>query len=603
MMCLNGKALGLVLLVAASASATEIRTIDFRVDGDQSVVELIADGPLSVTQSENTANNQVILDVVGAKLGAGAKRKLDTSSFNSPVILVSPYAAGSDAKIVVQMRSAGSAVLSQKGNKASLTVAAGEAGAQTTASAPADPLGPEAVEAAPPVTRAESAVTTASPEPTPPAAPVGVAAFDEAQKTRRFTGSPITIQVRDAELKDVFRLIGEASGFNIVLDPEVNGKITVSLIDVPWDQALDVVLSTSKLGAERSHNILRVMTLKNMTAEKKAQLEAKQAAESVAPKVTRIFAINYASPDDLVKTLKDMGKTTIGDKLAEPTIVVDKRTNSIIVQDTQDNVERMAKLIEMLDTQTPQIMIEARVVEAKETFSRALNGALGIGGSDGIAVAGNINPINALVGSPGVFSDGAAVASAAKNGVLFGGSIPLMGSSPRINAFLNASENEGTARIVTSPKAVILNREKATISQTFPTVLPVITQSSAGNQTTYNVVEGKIEMTVEGNVTNDEGVLLNLVLSRDVPETADAVTTVAKRSISTKVLVENGSTLVMGGIYTTQDTTTEGGVPFLRKIPIIGALFGSNTKNVDRREIFFFITPRILNRTKAGFGQ
>jgi type IV pilus assembly protein PilQ len=477
----------------------------------------------------------------------------------------------------------------------------------------------------PPPPGAESAAAT--PPPAAPGAQAGgpdASSSDgselsralEARTTGQFTGKPITIQVRDVDVTDVLRLISEASGFNIVVGSDVHGRITMSLVDVPWDQALDVVLRSLKLGAERNNNLLRVVTLDAMTQEKEQELRAKRAALAAAPTVTRIFPISYADPSDLVGVLNKFGSSkgqagasgvaSGGGPLSQ--IVVDRRTNSIIVQDIVENVTKIEKLIRLLDTATPQILIEAKIVEASEEGSKTLGGSLGVGSS---ATASNQffgsfnsgNPIDPLIGSPGVLQSGSAVTSGGGGQFGFSPTVSFIPGVARLNATLSLTEAESQLKVISAPKLVVLNKQTATITQSTPVGIP---QTSAvagvGVVTSLQIQQANLTMTAVPTVTNDGGIQMTLNLERDVPLAiaGGQQLAVANRSMQTQVLVESGSTLVIGGVYTTQTTHGESGFPFLRKIPILGFLFGTNSDDTNRDELFFFITPRILNARDAG---
>lgn len=429
----------------------------------------------------------------------------------------------------------------------------------------------------------------------------------------KFTGRPITLQLRNVEAVDVFRLISEASGFNIVLSDEVKGTVTLSLVEVPWDQALDVVLHTLHLGAERNNNILRITTLASLTLEKQEQLTAQRASEATAPKVTKVFPISYASLSDLTGTLQKFlssaaTQDSAGGSSNPPVIQSDSRTNSLIVRDLPENIERIRKLIEVLDTQTPQVLVEAKIVEASETFSKTISGSLGTSGSTnssanqfGASFSG-ANPADPLIGSPGIFSGGSDFAGNSKEGATFGGSLSpaslrFLPGIKRLNAILNMGESENQLKILSSPRTVVINKQSASIVQSTPVLVPGTSfVAGVGSVPTTSVVQANLSLNVTPTVTNDGGVLMQLSVSRDVPFGS----AVANRNINTNVLVDSGSTLVIGGIYTMSTTHLSSGFPFLRKIPILGAFFGEERDSTDRSELFIFVTPRILNAKEAG---
>ena len=613
-----GSAIGgflLVQVLCPSGDAAQVRSIEFKNQDHFGTIEIKSDGPITALKTDNALDKQIVIDLPGATLSKSAKRKLDTSSFSGAVSLVSPYQVeGQDqlARVVVQLREdPKSSELEQNGNTVRLRIGSDSIVTTRSASETSAPS-PDAVSAVAPVQTgasdpglkadASAAVPVAASgasdaNAATPSTPEGmIEGAISANQTKRYVGKPITLQVRDMNLLDVFQLIGEASGFNVVVGPEVSGKITLALAEVPWDQALDLILSTRQLGAERKNNILRITTLDNLTREKQAELAAKRAAEATAPKVTKVFPISYAKLPDIVTAFKNFG-SNLAAADAQTVVQPDDRTNSIIVRDTVDNVERMKKIIEVLDVQTPQVLIEAKVIEASETFGRSLSGSLGFGRTNPSTGEGYGSSFNtgALTGSvTGTASD--------KNSGAIGVSllpIPAAGQvNPfsRINALLSIGESEEKVKVIASPRLVVLNKESASIVSGTPVVIKTSTVSNGTVSESTTTQMANLSLTVSPTVTNDLGVLMQLAISRDVPLTAS----VAPRNITTKVLVDSGGTLVIGGIFTAQDNESSGGFPFLRKIPILGWLFGSESKSNTKSELFIFISPRVLNEKDAG---
>jgi type IV pilus assembly protein PilQ len=621
--------LGLVW-VGGALAAIKITSIDFKATGEGSVLELTGDAPFSVEKQENESDKQVVLEIKDSELAKGAERKLDTSSFDSPVTLISPYKVEGQesSRVVIQLREMSSPSVSQDGNKVRITFAgAGAAASSGSGSGAGDATG--GVDAIPGDTTASGAEAGGAPsgssEGTESAsADSGSSShvlspqekqlenFIEAKNTKRFHGKAITIQVRDADLVDVFRLISDTSGFNIVVSDEVQGRITLSLTDVPWDQVLDVVLSSRQLGAERNGNVLRITTLQALTIEKSNELIARRAAEAGAPRITRVFPISYANPNELAPILRavSLPRTLPGEPPPGPNdnnnIQIDVRTNSLIVQDLPETVDKVKKVIQILDTQTPQVLIEAKVVEASETFTKAMTGSLGLGGQGNnqfVASFAGGNPIDPLIGNPGVFDDGDAVGAVTRQGGAIGISprLTFLPGVQRLNALLNIGETESQIRVVAAPKTVVLNKTPSTILQGTPVLIQTATFQNGVPIPVTTQQSADLNLTVTPTVTNDGNLLLALNLTRNIPFAIDNVNSgIANRSIQTTVVAESGSTLVIGGIYTMTTNHTSNGFPILRKIPILGLLFGGETDRTDRNELFFFITPRILNEKEAG---
>jgi len=625
-------------------SAATINSIDFQV-GENGVSEVIitSDEPVTYTSQENSADKQFVLLVPNANLGPSASRELDTSSFNSPVSLVTPYADNEvpgQSKIVVQLKDGVTPNVAQNGNRLSIQFGGAPVpAAQASASGESefnddqftDSTEPESVET--PLsenTMSAQSDFQSTPQATPPPVSTGVSVqtFSQSNSSGRFVGSPISLKVRDADVRDVLRLIGESSGFNMVIGDGVEGKVTLSLENVPWDQALSVVLDTMKLGAERNESILRVMTLEDLTREKVAKVRARAAAQQVAPRVTRVFPISYSDLEELKTIIEKFGNAQFSKtdglqagaatgqallqagygtgssndiKTNSAQVEIDKRTNSIIVQDITENLERIAKLIQILDVQTPQVLVEAKIVEASEEFRNRLSGSLGFqvqkGQADGVM---GFNGSDLSLDSSSLLGS---VTSPSVNGVAANTNVDLgffISGVKRLNAFLQMTESETLSKVVSSPKTVVLNKQEAEILSTSPTIQTrTVIESGVPIQTPV-VTEANTSLKVQPTVTNDDGVLMSLTIQRDVPVQFSDQAAVGRRTMKTRVLVESGNTLVIGGLYDMQKNISEGGVPFLRDIPLLGAFFGGKQKSDRRSELFIFITPKVLGVSKLG---
>lgn len=627
-------------LGASDALAARVTSINFNGQGDSSVIEIKGDGPLDADKQENTQDKQIVIELKGATLAKSASRSLDTSSFNSKVSLVSPYKVPGGSRVVIQLRDNASAEMSQNGNSIQLKIAnpaGGESGSASTSTADASTGGAPAADssastsaapqAAPPAGgSADAATATENAKAEPPAEPARpkdrMDEFLESRETHQFHGRPITLQARDADLVDVFRLIAEASGFNIILGEDVKGKApSLSLTDVPWDQALDVILRTKRLGAERSGSILRITTLSSFTLEKQDELKARIAAEANAPRITRIFPISFATLSELQAVLTkfatvnqaSIGSSSATGAAAAPVqsgiVTTDNRTNSIIINDTPDNIERARKIIAELDTQTPQVLIEAKVVEADEQGSNSINGSLGGGNyTDGgtpptnVSWAGSTQPnslsLDPLVGTPGPNTSSSTFNG--QSGSILGLGFGFIPGVNQLNATLNLLESQQHIQVISSPRSVVLNKEHANIVETTPVGIPQTTVTAGSTVTTIQVTQAQLSLDVTPTVTNEGSVMLKLTVHRDVPQAITGGEAVSSRSMDTTVLVESGSTLVLGGVYSATTQHNDSGFPILHNIPIIGWFFGQQSDEADHEELIFFITPRILNAKEAG---
>ncbi len=626
-------------------AASKITALEFNGTSNPPQLVIKADGPLQYNREENAQDKQIVLEIKDAQLAKKSlERKLDTSSFNAPVSLISPYELKDQGtvRVVLQMRDNADVSIAEEGN--SLRVKLAAAGSSPAAGAPAAPVAENAPQATVPLNDAPPASSEASQPPASEPAPLQagpndqppaeensntkaasvdqpvneIDSFLQRREARSYVGKPITLQLRETDVADVFRLIAESSGFNIIIGPDVKGKVTLSLSDVPWDLALDTVMQTLHLGGRRSANVLRISTLQTLTQEELEETKARLAQEANAPRVTKIFPISYANAGELVTLLTAFGAASnppavggAGAGAAAPVVPtfaqVDQRTNSIVVQDTTERMKKISKLVEILDTQTPQVMIEAKIVEATEAFSKTVGGSLGLGGtgtSQFLGTFNGANPVDPLLGSSGAVFTGQTAAGQSLQGGLIGVSpqLTFLPGVTRLNALLNMGETENAVRVIASPKTVVLNKQQAQITQGTPVLVPTVQVIPGVGQSVVNqVAQANLSLQVTPTITSDGSVMLRLQVQRDIPIQINPTQSgIGSRNLSTNVMVESGSTLVIGGIYTMSQQETSSGFPLLRKIPIIGALFGTETEATNRSELFIFITPRILNEKEAG---
>jgi type IV pilus assembly protein PilQ len=632
-------------LAPESEAAVRLGAPEFKAGGAGGTIVLKGDADFTAVKDEQAKDNQVVFEISGATLEKGAEREVPTSSFQgSKLKLVKAYSVSDKpetVRLVLQLSEATPVEMKQDGK--TLTVQVGSAGGGAAAAAPGSPdpvpgaaseattppaaaAAPEA--AAPPAEVASGAQPsteappTVAAEGTPtdvPSNPEGkqIESFVASRKSGSFSGKPISIQVRDGEISDVLNLIGEASGFNMVLSDNVKGKVNnLSLIDVPWDQALDVVLRMKQLGAERNHNILRIMTLQELTTEKQTELNAKRLAQAAAQKVYRVFRPSYitdltqlqtrllniinaslANPGEAAGGGGGGGGAGAGQTLSGGTLTIDTRTNSLIAYDNTDTLEMIAKVIAVLDRPIAQLLIETRVVEASETFSKTLSGQLGAVGAEG-AIAFNGDPsVSAFLGATGTgLGSGSSISIAAQPTISF---IPGFN---RLSALLNLSESETQVKTVSNPKTVTLEDSPTNITVTTP--VPVannLAGNGVGGVPGTNVVPANLSMVLTPKVLADGSILfrdLNLTAAEPVPD-AGAL----NRTITTSAVIENGSTLLVGGVYKNSETFGAVGIPLLRNIPLLGWLFGTEAKGTSRSELLFFLTPRILNEKQLNLGK
>jgi type IV pilus assembly protein PilQ len=419
----------------------------------------------------------------------------------------------------------------------------------------------------------------------------------------KYTGEPISVNLKDVDLKDFFRLIHEISGLNVVLDPNVKGTLTIVLDDVPWDQALDIVLKNNDLARQLEGNVLRIATVDTMRKEaesRRAQVEAEALA---VDKVTVTRFLSYAHSKDVVPTVKNF-LTQRGD------VISDDRTNALIIQDIPSVMPAIDRLLTQLDRKTQEVEIEARVVAATRSFARDIGTQLGFGWGSGTTAVGGASSVGTsptTVGglTPGYITSGTSSATT-------GSTIPLFSNMPvtsptsglsfvnasnnvRIDAILTMAESRGLLKILSRPRVVTQNNIQALVRQGVR--VPIVTQAQLGGPPTVTYVDAFLRLTVVPQITSEGTIFLNVDVENTTPDfgrTVQGNPTLITQQATTQVLVTDGGTVVIGGVIQTQNSVNVTQVPLLGNIPYLGNLFKHTTVSTSNQELIFFITPRII---------
>jgi type IV pilus assembly protein PilQ len=420
----------------------------------------------------------------------------------------------------------------------------------------------------------------------------------------KYTGEPISVNLKDVDLKDFFRLIHEISGLNVVLDPQVHGTLTVVLDDVPWDQALDIVLKNNELARELEGNVLRIATVDTLKREadaRRAQVEAEAlAVEKVS--VTRF--LSYAKAKDVIVTVKKFISQR-GD------VVADDRTNAVIINDIPKTIPAIDRLLTQLDRKTQEVEIEARVVAATRQFARDIGTQLGFGWGDGhSAIGGNagagsspttvggLTPGYITTGSGGGSSGGSTIPLFSNLGV----TSPTSGltfinasNTVRIDAVLSMAESRGLLKVLSRPRVVTQNNIQAFVKQGVR--IPIVTQAQLGGPPTVTYVDAFLRLTVTPQITSENTIFLNVDVENTTPNFGQEIQgnpELITQQATTQVLVTDGGTVVIGGVIQTQNSINITQVPLLGNLPILGNLFKHTQVKTDNQELIFFITPRII---------
>lgn len=408
----------------------------------------------------------------------------------------------------------------------------------------------------------------------------------------KYTGERITLDFQDAPVRHILQLLADVSGRNIVIAEAVQGNITLKLKGVPWDQALDLVLKMQALGMEEEGNIIRINTLQNFARQRDEEGRVKATAIQAEDLVTRVVPVHYTEAKDLIETLAT-GETRFLSERGR--ISADERTNTLIIQDIESVIGQVVDLVRNLDTPTPQVIIEARIVEVKPTFSRDLgiqwgggftrfnsNSTLSVSGAEG---SGELPDIAVNLPATGTAGTLGAV------GVSFG---RLIGSPLSLDLRLSAGQSRGLTKIVSTPKVAVLDNQTAKIEQ--GESIPFQTVSQDGTQTTF--YDANLTLEVTPHITGDGKVSMQIKVAKNAPgeQRSAAGPSINKREATTNVLLGDGETTVIGGIYERTTVDSNQSVPFLAKIPLVGLLFKSSSKRDDVEELLVFITPRIVEQ-------
>ncbi len=562
--------------VASSASAPtsaggarSITGVDFRrsPDGAGRVVVQLSDPatPASLKQE----GNRVIVDFTGVALGEQLMKRYDVVDFATPVTMFDAMRVGNGARLIVTATGDFEQVAYQTDNQYVVEVR----------------QRPRATAA----TRAEEKV---------------------------YTGERLTLNFQDIDVRPLLQLLADTSGQNIVVSDSVKGRVTLRLQNVPWDQALDIVLRTKGLDMRRKDNVILVAPQAELAAHEKAELEAQKDIQDLAPLRTEFLAVNYAKASEIARLVKSTGGGSL--LSARGNVTVDERTNTLLVQDTSENLTAVRNLVQTLDIPVRQVLIEARIVIVADDFSRELGVRAGftrvsddirdlfaISGSaqstdtimgsalDNLATTGQPFPVNVPFGNFDRYNVNMPVASPAGRIAL---SI-LDFDDFLIDLELSAAQNEGRGEIKSTPRVVTANQREAIIEQGVE--IPYQESSSSG-ATTTQFKKAVLSLKVTPQITPDDRVILDLTVTKDsvgqlVPSaTGGFVPSIDTRNIQTQVLVRDGQTVVLGGIMETERRDNVKKVPLLGDVPVIGNLFKSTNKINNRDELLIFITPKIL---------
>ena len=550
---------------ASSAAAVDrsIKTIDFRrgSDGTGRVIVQLTDPrtPVNVRQE----GNQVVVDFAGTLMPKNLMRRYDVQDFATPVLSVDALRVENSSRLVISAQGDFEQLAYQSDNQYT-------------------------IEIKPSLKRTN------------------------AEEKKEYTGERLTLNFQDIDVRSVLQLLADTSGQNIVVSDSVTGSLTLRLQNVPWDQALDIVLRTKGLDKRRQDNVIIIGPTEELASREKAELSARKEVQELSPVHSEFLQVNYAKVADLAKIIKAQGAkaSMLSDR---GSLSTDERTNTLLVVDTPDRLADIRHMVAALDVPVRQVLIEARIVVVADTFERDLGAQLGISttgsaGANLFSVSGSAAASDGIVTSsatgstPTTALTGQSLASryqvnlpAANTNGSFG--VSLLSGSHLIDLELSAAENEGKSETISSPRIITANQKQATIMQGVE--IPYQESASSG-ATTTQFKNAVLSLKVTPLITPDNRVILDLDVSDDTvgsnvqSATGGSVPSIDTREITTQVLVSDGQTVVLGGILATTKSKTDTKVPFLADIPVLGNLFKSTIHIDNKTELLIFITPKIL---------
>ncbi len=440
-----------------------------------------------------------------------------------------------------------------------------------------------------------------------------------------YAGEKLSLNFQNIEVRALLQVIADFTNFNVVTSDTVTGNVTLRLKDVPWDQALDIIMQAKSLGLRKSGNVILIAPKDELAAKEKVDLEAKAAIAGLEPLRTQSFQLNYTKAEEVAKGLAGQGSGAGGAATrilsARGSVISESRTNQLFVSDIPSKLEEIQAMIAKIDIPVRQVLIEARIVEAGDNFSRSLGVKLGtvdarglrggvpgynVGGDRNVTVGGNMNAVGVQTGQtppPMTFSDSQFISMPAigennYNPATFALSLFSAGANRFLNLELSALEADGKGRIVSSPRVITADQVKALIEQGEELPYQIATSSGA---TALSFRKANLRLEVTPQITPEGNVILDVDVNKDsVGRTTQAGFAIDTKHVRTQVLVENGGTVVIGGIFTQDERDDVTKVPFLGDLPYLGNLFKTRTRSTSKTELLIFITPKVIaDRTAA----
>jgi type IV pilus assembly protein PilQ len=593
---------------APTPTIHQVTAVKFDAQPDKNRVEIDADSTVKY-QVMRPDKETVVVSLRNAALADGAATKIAPEQ-PGPVSLVTAFAQPKmkkpEVRVVIKRATGAKPTVTRDGDSLFIDFPVGEAVAAkppmlvAPSQAPAPAAAASEGSAAPHKAMAQASQAAA------PAAMESGNAADILQEGglvngKEYVGRRISLDLKDVDINDVLRLIAEVSDLNVIAGDEVTGKVTIRLVDVPWDQALDVILLTRGLGFVRVGTVLRIAPAEQLKNEEEARLQERRSHEKLEDLTVKLQPVNYANVEEVEKMVKKL-------LTARGVVNVDKRTNTVIIKDIPSVIDEATALLKAIDTQTPQVLIEAKIVEANLDFARDVGTTWSFGAQNlNDPFASSSGPRQDLGGRDLLLNTN----SATNNSVFFANPITdvatglanvgafLLDQKLNINFQLQAAETNGEGKVISSPRVVTLDNREAKILQ--GDSIPFQTFQNGDAQLEF--IDAVLSLAVTPHITADKSIIMKVEVTRNAPD--DSVKTptgspaIAKNEAKTETLVSDGQTLVIGGIYTVDKSEKESRVPYIFKIPILGNLFKEHEIHDTRKELLIFLTPRVVEHAEV----
>jgi type IV pilus assembly protein PilQ len=525
---------------SAGGAVDKLDNIDFRrgEDGQGRIIVTLSNPAIPVDMQQE--GEKIVLDFYRTELPQELERRLDVLDFATPVKTIDTYTKGSNVHMVITPMGEYDYIAYQADNQFTIEIKA--------------------------LTREEA---------------------EEKKKDEfGYSGERLSLNFQDIEVRSVLQLIADFTGINVVVSDTVGGSLTLRLKNVPWDQALDIILKTKGLAMRQTGNVMLISPSEEIAAREKLELESQKQIEELEPLYSEFIQINYAKADTIAGLLKSSDTTLLSER---GMVTTDERTNTLLVQDTAGKLVEIRKLVARLDIPVRQVLIESRIVVASNDFSRDL------GVKFGVSKSGTINDKDYSVSGTkgtGVSSSGLVVDLPVPSAGSIGLAIGSIGDSFLLDLQLSAMEAEGHGEVISNPRVLTSNQKAAYIET--GTEIPYQESTSSG-ATSTSFKKAVLSLQVTPQITPDDRIFMDLVVNKDsVGEETSAGPTIDTNEVGTQVLVDNGETLVLGGVYEQENRKTVERVPFFGELPLVDWLFKRTFRTNNKAELLIFVTPKIV---------